>query len=51
MTGWSLGWKTILGAALVAAGQLLHNPADPANIAQAIGIFLGGIGIRAAVSK
>lgn len=48
---WNLGWKTILGSALVAVGQLLHNPTDPANIAQAIGIFMGGIGIRAAVAK
>lgn len=49
-----LGWKTIAGTMLLAAGQLmlLHEETKSyAPLVDALGLGLGGIGIRAAIAK
>lgn len=48
------GWKTILGTLIIAAGQIMHVIPDLepyAPYADALGLALGGIGIRIAIAK
>lgn len=57
MSGWNLGWKSILGAVVTAVGYLSQPdvlallPHTAASIVSAVGGVLSVIGLRAAVSK
>lgn len=48
------GWKTVTGCLVMAAGQLMQTipvTAPYAPVATALGIALGGVGVRAAIAK
>lgn len=48
------GWKTVTGSIALAIGQLLKLSPDTepyAPIADAIGVALGGVGVRCAIAK
>lgn len=48
------GWKTVLGSIVLAVGQLLKlSPTTDAYapVADALGLALGGVGIRCALAK
>jgi len=48
------GWKTVTGCVVLAAGQIMQTipaTAPYAPVATALGTVLGGVGIRAAISK
>lgn len=48
------GWKTVSGCLVMAAGQLMQTipaTAPYAPVATALGIALGGVGVRAAIAK
>lgn len=48
------GWKTVAGSVALAIGQLLKlspRTATYAPIADAVGVALGGVGVRCAIAK
>jgi len=51
----NVGWKTITGSVLIAAAVLIKGffpeYSEIATALEAVGIGLGGIGVRTAISK
>ena len=48
---YSMGWKTCVGAVLAGLGVMFAGNFTVESITTGIGIILGGVGVRHAISK